>query len=45
MKVIWESKVTADMVAGWSNDEVELLIADLDDAVMLTLNDYEKDGN
>ena len=31
--IVWKSEVTRDMVEGWSDDEIELLIADLDDAV------------
>ena len=41
-KVIWQSQVTEDMVKGWSDDEIEMLIADLDDAVMATVSDYDK---
>ena len=37
--VIWQSTITKDMVEGWSDDEIALLIADLDDAVMMTCQD------
>jgi hypothetical protein len=30
------------MVKGFTEDEIELLIADLDDSVMATLSDYDK---
>jgi hypothetical protein len=33
--------VTKEMVEGWSDDEIEMLVTDLDDAVMATLQDYE----
>ena len=39
--VIWKSVVTKEMVEGWSDDEIEMLVTDLDDAVMATLQDYE----
>jgi hypothetical protein len=39
-KVIWQSVLTADMVAGMDGDEIELLIADLDDAVKATCEDW-----
>jgi hypothetical protein len=38
---VWKSEVTRDMVKGWSDDEIELLIADLDDAVKGVLEDFE----
>jgi len=38
-KVVWEAKITKEMVEGWSDKEIELLIADLDDAVMMTCQD------
>jgi hypothetical protein len=38
-KVIWQSTVTEEMVKGWTGEEIEMLIADLDDAVMATCED------
>lgn len=45
-KVIWQSSITEDMVEGWTGEEIEMLISDLDDAVMATCEDMgmeEKD--
>lgn len=39
-KIIWQSIITADMVVGMDDNEIELLIADLDDAVQATLEDW-----
>jgi hypothetical protein len=39
--IVWKSEVTRDMVKGWSDDEIDLLIADLDDSVMLVIEDYK----
>ena len=39
--LVWKSEVTRDMVAGYTEDELELLIADLDDAVMAVIEDFE----
>ena len=41
-KIIWQSTITADMVAGMDDNEIELLIADLDDAVLATCEDWIK---
>jgi hypothetical protein len=40
-KVIWQSTITSDMVADFTQDEIDLMIADLNDAVMMTYQDYE----
>jgi hypothetical protein len=37
---VWSSAVTADMVKGLTSNEIELLIADLDDAVMGVCQDF-----
>ena len=39
-KVIWQSTITSDMVADFTQDELDLMIADLNDAVMMTCQDY-----
>jgi hypothetical protein len=39
-EVVWQSTITADMVADFSPDELDLMIADLNDAVMQTCQDY-----
>ena len=31
--VVWTASITADMVEDWNEDEIEILKADLDDAV------------
>ena len=38
-EVVWQAKVTRLMVADWSEDEIELLCADLDDAVQSVCDD------
>lgn len=38
---VWKSEVTLDMVKGWSDDEIELLVADLDDAVQGVMEDFD----
>ena len=40
-KVIWQSTITSDMVVDFTQDEIDLMIADLNDAVMMTYQDYE----
>jgi hypothetical protein len=40
MSKVWESSVTSEMVKGYTPDEIELLIADLDDAVMAVIEDF-----
>jgi hypothetical protein len=39
-KIIWQSTVTEEMVTGLTGDEIELLIADLDDAIQATIEDW-----
>lgn len=40
-KVVWKSSITADMVKGWSDDKIEELIDELDDAVERIFSDME----
>jgi hypothetical protein len=40
-KIIWQATISADMVEDWTDNEIELFIADLDDAVKLTYEDWE----
>lgn len=40
MSKVWESSITSEMVKGYTPDEIELLIADLDDAVMAVIEDF-----
>lgn len=42
---IWEKSITADMVAGWSEDKVSLLIRELDDLVHITYEELSMDNN
>lgn len=42
--IVWQSSVTKEMVEGWDDNELEMLIADLDDAVMATLQDHGFEG-
>lgn len=38
--VVWKSIITKEMVEGWDPNEVELLVADLDDAVLAVYDDF-----
>ena len=40
MSKVWESFLTSEDVSGYTPDEIELLIADLDDAVMAVIEDF-----
>jgi len=42
--VIWSAVITKDMVEGWTEDEIDLLCADLNDAVQGTYDDYNIRG-
>jgi hypothetical protein len=44
MKTIWQSSVTSEMVKDLDPNEIEVLIADLDDAVMLVCQDFNIEG-
>lgn len=38
---IWGSVLTRELVDGWTDEQVADLVADLDRAVMLTIQDHE----
>jgi len=40
MTTIWQSSVTSEMVKDLDPNEIEILIADLDDAVLLVCQDF-----
>lgn len=40
MSKVWESSITSEMVKGYTPDEIEMLVADLDDAVMAVIEDF-----
>jgi hypothetical protein len=40
-EIVWTSVITRGMVADWTDEEIELLSADLDDAVQSTYEDWE----
>jgi hypothetical protein len=44
MKNIWQSSITSEMVKDLDPNEIEVLIADLDDAVMLVCQDFNIEG-
>jgi hypothetical protein len=44
MKTIWQSSITSEMVKDLDPNEIEVLIADLDDAVMLVCQDFNIEG-
>lgn len=41
--VVWQGTITSDMVAGWSDDKVSLLIRELDDLVHITYEEMSSD--
>lgn len=40
-KTVWESKITSDMVKGWSQEKIDELTDELDDAVERIFGDME----
>jgi hypothetical protein len=44
MSTIWQSSITSEMVKDLNPNELEVLIADLDDAVMLVCQDFGLEG-
>lgn len=44
MSTIWQSSITSSMVKDLSESEIEILVADLDDAVMLVCQDFGIEG-
>jgi hypothetical protein len=44
MTTVWQSSVTSEMVKDLDPNEIEILIADLDDAVMLVCQDFNIEG-
>ena len=40
-KIVWQSKITSDMVKGWSDNMTGELITELDDAVQRIFEDLE----
>ena len=40
-KIVWQSKITSDMVKGWSDNMTGELIKELDDAVQRIFEDLE----
>jgi hypothetical protein len=40
MSRVWQSFLTSEDVSGYTPEEIELLKADLDDAVMATIEDF-----
>ena len=40
MAIVWQSTITEEMVKGMTGDEIKVLVADLDDAVMLVCSDF-----
>jgi hypothetical protein len=41
--VVWQGTITSDMVVGWSEDKVSLLIRELDDLVYITYEEMSSD--
>ena len=44
MSTIWQSSITSEMVKDLNPNELEVLVADLDDAVMLVCQDFGLEG-
>ena len=40
-KIVWQSKITSDMVEGWSQEKIDELTDELDDAVERIFGDIE----
>ena len=40
-KAVWESKITSDMVKGWSQEKIDELTDELDDAVERIFGEME----
>ena len=43
--IVWQGTITSDMVAGWSDDKISLLIRELDDLVYITYEEMSSDKN
>lgn len=43
-KIVWQYKVTSDMVKGWSTDKIDELTDELDDAVERIFSDMEDEA-
>ena len=43
--IVWQGVITADMVNGWTNDKISLLIRELDDLVYITYEEISSDTN
>ena len=41
--IVWQGVITADMVNGWTNDKISLLIRELDDLVYITYEEISSD--
>lgn len=39
--IVWQATITKDMVEDWTEDEIDMLITDLNDAVEMTYKDME----
>ena len=42
-KIVWQSKITSDMVKGWSQEKVDELTDQLDDAVERIFEELESE--
>jgi len=42
-KIVWQSKITSDMVKGWSEEMTGTLINELDDAVERIFEELESE--
>ena len=41
--IIWQGAITSDMVVGWSEEKISLLIRELDDLVYITYEEMSSD--
>jgi len=44
-EIIWEKSITADMVVGWSQEKISLLVRELDDLVYITYEEVSMENN
>jgi len=44
-EIIWEKAITTDMVVGWSQEKISLLVRELDDLVYITYEELANDNN
>jgi len=41
--IVWQGAITSDMVVGWSEEKISVLIRELDDLVYITYEEMSSD--